>query len=359
MRLWFIIKKEFLAVKDNLPFHAIAVVAPIFFLVFWTTALKQEVTLPVQVSASMEESAFAAFLPTFATPSGVPYLAAQPQQSPTTRWNDIHVEQDIQWDHGRITGHITQTFAHIDNNITKNFKNRLTGAVTTYLNTRFLAGKGIMIREYPAYPQDVSWKQYFAVTLMLLGMLMSGMLFGALSFTDEWERETHRFLTLSPQSPLWVIGGKLSAGLCKCALASCVFYAVAWGIITGVFAEELQFQAAILLPTCMLVYVLMVSFGMLAGIVIKDTVLCFLCALLGSLFLWVLGGGFGTNAILAPWMIRVTQLNPVSYAMRLVTLAFFHGQVNYIMSFFWLSVAAGLALWLTIWQYDRCVYRVK
>jgi ABC-type multidrug transport system permease subunit len=72
----------------------------------------------------------------------------------------------------------------------------------------------------------------------------------------------------------------------------------------------------------------------------------------------VLGGGFGTNAILSPGIIRLTQLNPISYAMRLVTFAFFQGRINLFSSFFWLSMAVVGTLILTVWQYYRRIYAV-
>lgn len=356
-RLWFIIKKELLAVKENFPFHAIAVASPLLFLLFWLTALKQEVTMPAQVIPSAKESAFVEYLHTYATPSGVRYLAVnQPSLDQRTHFNTIEVKEEFQEQDGKITGHLVQTFHHIDSNITKNSKNRLTGAVSSYLETRFLHGKGITIQESPLYPEDVSWKKYFAVTLMVLGMLLSGTLFGALSFTYEWDRKTDRFLTLSPQSPGWVIGGKLIAGMVKCGTASLIFYLTATIILTGIFDEPFGSNSLILIPACLVMYVLVLSLGMLLGIVLKETILSFLGALLGSMFLWVLGGGFGTNAILTPVMREVIKFNPVTYAMNLIQFAFFRGQVQTGMNFICLTLAACGLLGLVIWQYYRQIY---
>ncbi|HAG10456.1 MAG TPA: hypothetical protein DCK76_03510 [Desulfotomaculum sp.] len=78
---------------------------------------------------------------------------------------------------------IVQYFKDENTNMTKNYRNRLTGAVVSYLE-QDPGNKIITVKETTRYPADIPWVASFGASALAIGILLSGFLFGSLSFTQ-------------------------------------------------------------------------------------------------------------------------------------------------------------------------------
>lgn len=324
-RLGLVIKKELLSVKANLPFNLVTVLSPILFFLMFALMLAQDISLPVVVHPGPDQSELSEHIAGFSTPGGTPYFTTVVSPEPLERTgyaNKIEVEEEPGLAGGIITGRIVQYFEDVNSNMTKNFRNRLTGAVSSYLGG-YLGGGAISVEEITQYPRDIPWSVSFGASTLAMGILLAGLLFGSLSFTQEWEQEVHKFLTLSPVKPWWVLGGKMVAGVLKGLLATLLFLGV-----LGLLTRAIPARWGLLTGTIVLAYGCMVSLGMLVGILSRSTLVSFLVSLVGTLALWIAGGGFGSMAVFGQWMYRLSLLNPATHTLDLVRYVYFGGSAR-------------------------------
>ncbi|MBN1696767.1 MAG: ABC transporter permease [Spirochaetales bacterium] len=309
-RLLYIVKKELGEAKGSLPFHIIAVASPLVFLCFWVLALAEEISLPVTLAHGERDPAFASYLETYATPDGIRYFDVSDESHKDK--NVISIERPITVENGKLTGTIVHEMKSMDRNMTKNFRNRLTGAVTSYIEKNYLENRAVTITEKPVHRHDILWKRYFAASLLVMGILMGGLLFGSLGVSKEWQG-TMILLSVSPVSPWWVLAGKEIAVVLK-GLVSTGCYVLAAAItVPGLTIDIAGIAAAVFTG-----YLIAGLAGMLAGIAFRDAIICFLVSLLGSLGLWLLGNGFGTMAVIGPAGACITRANPATYLLAVI-----------------------------------------
>jgi ABC-2 type transport system permease protein len=352
LRFVYIFKKEIISTRSNLPFHIIVVLMPLMFFTFWVINLSEDISLPVVLTDNSGNSEFGRYLKEYKTPMGINYFDVIEQKETGNYMNSIIIKKDIEEQDHIITGHIVQNFNSIDRNMTKNFRNRLTGAITSFLEKYFLKTKALIINEHTSYKQDVPWNNFFVASLLNLGMIICGLLFASLSYAHEQTAGTKKFLNLSPVSPLWLVTGKLLACLGKGILASGFFIGVAL-----VFVPIRQISITGLLLTFLLAYFVSVCAGMLIGILVKDTIICFLVSLVSSLFLWLLGNGFGVFAVIGVAGGVITAVNPFTYSMELAQHYINQGPVRVAACLLILSYWGSLLFILCLFVYYKKIYR--
>ena len=69
--------------------------------------------------------------------------------------------------------------------MTKNFRNRLSGAIVNYVENLRPSGN-VTVNEITMYEQDIPWDTGFGVSVLVFGLMLSGLVFGMLSITSEW-----------------------------------------------------------------------------------------------------------------------------------------------------------------------------
>lgn len=326
MALLSIIAKELKNVCENLPFNAATILSPLLFLFAFTVMVSGGITLPVETQPDQSASRFLSSVANFRAPDGTAYLELETAPSagePDGRSADRYViEKEPTITKAGHEGRITHVINDVNANMTKNYANRLTGAVVNYLNEHAQAGT-IQVREHTRYAVDIPWDMSFAVSTLVFGAMLAGLLFGQLSMTSEWENATTKLIALSPLPTTAIVVAKIASALAKAIVAGAVLV----GVLALMFPLPLG-SAYHLVLALVLTQLAFVSLGLILGIAVRSTMTAFLLSLVISLSLWVAGGGFGDLSYFGWTAQMIGAINPATYALRIVRYAYFGGLVT-------------------------------
>lgn len=326
MALLSIIGKELKNVRENLPFNAATILSPLLFLFAFTVMVSGGITLPVEIQPDQSASPFLASVANFRAPDGTAYLELEttpPAGEPDGRSSDRYIiEKEPTITGAGHEGRITHVINDVNANMTKNYANRLTGAVVNYLNEHTQAGT-IQVREHTRYAVDIPWDMSFAVSTLVFGAMLAGLLFGQLSMTSEWENATTKLIALSPLPATVIVVAKIASALVKAIVAGAVLV----GALALMFPLPLEFTYH-LIAALLLTQLAFVSVGLILGIAVRSTMTAFLLSLVISLSLWVAGGGFGDLSYFGWTAQMVGAINPATYALQTVRNAYFGGLVT-------------------------------
>ena len=215
MRLRAIIMKELRAVREDPSFHLAALVSPLLFLLAFSLMLSSGIVLPLATYPDAGESAFLQGVADYRAPDGTPYLSLSPAAADVPRSdaeNDLLVVvQEPQLENGVLSGELIHYVNDVNENMTKNYRNRVDGAVRQTIDA-LRADGGVTVREHTRYAEDIPWDTGFGVSVLVFSLMLSGLLFGMLAMTSEWSDRTTTLLRLAPASPRLLICGKLLAG---------------------------------------------------------------------------------------------------------------------------------------------------
>lgn len=351
MRLLQIIKKELKCVKEDISFNLVTIISPLLFLFAFSLMLSGGITIPVQVYPSTETSGFLSAAENYRAPDGTPYLELQvaSEAAPPTNAesNLVVVNQEPDSDDGVIVGEITHYINDVNENMTKNFRNRLDGTLVHYIEQ--LRGSGnINIAETTMYEQDIPWDTGFGISVFVFGLILSGLLFGMLSITGEWENKTTKLLRLAPYPVCIPVIGKLIANIIKCFVSGLVFLAVFF-----LLSETIPVHTLHLVAFLLLVYGIFVCIGMCVGIYLKSALTAFLISLAAALTLWVGGGGFGPLSYFGDFANILGKINPASYSIESIRWCYFNGAADLVMNFSVLGFAFAVTFALVVLIYTR------
>ena len=318
-----IVGKELANVKENVPFNLATVVSPLLFLLAFAVMVSGGITIPVETQPAASESAFLQATAEYRAPDGTPYLALETVPAhgiPDGRSADRYIVEDEPTvrEEG-ATGTVVHLVNDVNSNMTKNYANRLTGALVAYVNEGRDAGT-IEVVEQARYEEDIPWDESFAVSTLVFGAMLAGLLFGQLSMMSEWENATTKLLVLSPRRPASFVAGKAGAAFVKALVAGAVLI----GVVAIMYRREpasTPWLVAALCPT----YATFASLGLALGIAVRSTMTAFLVSLVTSLCLWVAGGGFGDLSYFGKAAQAVGAANPATYALDAVRYAYFGG----------------------------------
>ena len=317
-RLLFMIKTEILATGSSLPFHIIALLSPILFFLVFAGQLDKDISFPIRFNTI--DTPFYQSIDHFKSPVGTLYY----EQDDNCTSVFVTETEPLKVINNKLSGSINQRIESIDKNITKNYRNRLTGAISNFFYAQF-PERAIQVSETSLYGKDPSWSSFFAASILIFGILLSGLLFGTLSFTREWELNCIELFKLSPMNPIYILSGKLLGSLIK-SIITVVLYI----IFVTLKLKILIFNSAEIIGIICLAYFTAIIIGMLIGIVFKQSLVAFIAALVGSMLLWVLGGGFGTSVGMAKGIQMMININPISKYVKLVLYSCFNGPISLI-----------------------------
>ncbi len=353
MRILRFIAKELKCVKEDISFNSVTILSPLLFLFAFSLMLSGGIMLPVQVYPDTQSSNFHEAMENYKAPDGTPYMELQPaaEAVPPTNAesNLIVIKQEPSLKNGQISGRIVHYLNDVNENMTKNFRNRLDGALVSYIDS-LRNGGNVLIAETTIYEQDIPWDTGFGVSVFVFGLVLSGLLFGMLSITSEWENKTTILLKLSPYPAGVTVAGKLIANIIKCFVSGLAFF-----IIFFLISKTLPLHALPFTLSLLLVYSIFVCVGMCVGIYIKSTLTAFLISLVTALTLWVGGGGFGPLSYFGDIANTLGSINPATYAIEVVRWCYFGGNTSLVAGFAFLSLAFIVAFFLIIVIYTRWV----
>jgi ABC-2 type transport system permease protein len=352
MRVLWIVGKELKCVKEDPSFNMVTVLSPLLFLFAFWLMLSGGVTLPVQVYPDVPSSAFLETMERNTAPDGTPYMELQlaDEAVPPTNAesNLIAVEQEPTVENGVIEGKIVHYLNDVNENMTKNFRNRLDGALKSYIEEQ--RSGNVAVAETTAYEQDIPWNTGFGVSVFVFGLALAGLLFGMLSMTSEGEKKTTKLLKLSPLPASTMVAGKVIANIIKCFVSGAVFL-----LVFFLISQILPVSALTFSLTLLLVYGVFVCLGMCIGIFIKSTLTAFLISMATALTLWVGGGGFGPLSYFGDVAGALGSVNPATYAIELIRWSYFGGATGLAGGFAFLVIAFAVALSLILALYTRWV----
>ena len=321
-----IIGKELVSVKENIPFNLATIISPLLFLLAFVVMVSGGITIPVETQPASSESAFLQITANYVAPDGTPYLdleTAPAEGTPDGRSADrFIVKEEPSVSEKGATGTITHLVNDVNSNMTKNYTNRLTGALVNYINENRKANTVEVIEE-TRYEIDIPWDESFAVSTLVFGAMLAGLLFGQLSMTSEWENTTIKLLILSPCSAAKVVTGKVTGACIKAFVAGAVLV----GVVALLYDRTLISALWLAVALC-LMYVIFSSLGFALGIAVRSTMTAFLLSLVISLCLWVAGGGFGDLSYFGDAAQIVGSANPATYALDAIRYAYFGGVAN-------------------------------
>jgi ABC-2 type transport system permease protein len=353
MRVFRIISKELKCIKEDISFNLVTILSPLLFLFAFWLMLSGGIMLPVQVYPDTQSSDFLKTMESYQAPDGTPYMELQPaaEAVPPTNAesNLIVIDQEPSFKNGEITGNIVHYINDVNENMTKNFRNRLDGALVSYIDS-LRNGGNVIIAETTVYEQDIPWDTGFGVSVFVFGLVLSGLLFGMLSMTSEWENKTTKLLKLSPYPAGITVTGKIIANIIKCFVSGLIFLMIFFLIFKALPVHALPFSLSLFL-----VYGIFVCAGMCIGIYIKSTLTAFLISLATALTLWVGGGGFGPLSYFGDIANALGSINPATYAIEVVRWCYFNGNVDLAAGFTFLSISFIAAFSLILVIYTRWV----
>ena len=318
-----IIGKELASIKENIPFNLATVISPLLFLLAFAVMVSGGITIPVETQPVSSESVFLQATAEYRAPDGTPYLeleAAPAEGAPDGRSADRYiVEAEPTVSEENATGMVVHLVNDVNSNMTKNYANRLTGALVDYIGEGRNTGT-VEVIEQTRYEADIPWDESFAVSTLVFGAMLAGLLFGQLSMTSEWENATAKLLVLSPRSAASVAAGKIAAAFLKAIVAGAVLV----GVVALMYGRALASAPWLVAALC-LMYVTFASLGLALGIAVRSTMTAFLVSLVTALCLWVAGGGFGDLSYFGETAQVAGAANPATYALDAVRYAYFGG----------------------------------
>lgn len=213
------------------------------------------------------------------------------------------------------------------NNLNTDFTNDIRRAVplsiTTFYAKAYPNVVTITPNEIDQYTQDTDYIPYLAVSILVIGLMVGGLLQAGTSSAREWEKETIKELLLSP-APRWaMLTGKM-LGAFLMGLASTIVVLIVLIFVVGVYpvnwGEVLGYSAL-----CLIIFI---ALGMLLGTLIKQRQPVVALAFGASIPLFFLSGAFGPISFNVPVIQVVAQIFPVYYAIVLMQHAFHNFSLN-------------------------------
>lgn len=222
---------------------------------------------------------------------------------------------------GRQTA-LPVTINNLDVDFTNDIRRAVPLAITSFYAAAFPNQVVVQAHEVDAYAQDTGYVQYLAVSILVIGVLLGGLLQASTGAAREYERGTITELLLAPVSPWAIQAGKILGALAVNALSVLVVLVV---VVLGLRVWPAHWGE--LLGFALLLMVLFTALGTLAGSLIRRQQAAIPLCLGLALPLFFLSGAFGP----ANWgdqvVYAVARLEPVYYAIAVFQQAF-HGFVT-------------------------------
>jgi ABC-2 type transport system permease protein len=213
------------------------------------------------------------------------------------------------------------------NNLNEDFTNDIRRAVplsiTLFYAQAYPNVVTITPNETDFYPFDTDYIPYLAVSILVIGLLVGGLLQSGTGTAREWERETIKELLLAPASCWAILVGKMLAA----AVISLAGVVVVLAVLIGIIGVQPMHWGEVIGFT-LLTLLICVASGTLIGALIKQRQPVVALSLGVAIPLFFLSGPFGPISFNTPAIQVVAQAFPVYYAIVLQQHAFHGFQLN-------------------------------
>jgi ABC-2 type transport system permease protein len=213
------------------------------------------------------------------------------------------------------------------NNLNTDFTNDIRRAIplsiTSFYAKAFPSLVDITPHEIDLQPQDTDYIPYLTVSILVIGLTLSGILQSGTSSAREYERETIKELLLSPASRWAIIAGKI-LGAFAMSIAAMIVVLLVLIVIIGVWPVHWGEVIGYTLLTMLL----FIALGMLLGTLIKDRQPVIALSFGVTIPLFLLSGAFGPISFTTPAVQVIAKIFPVYYAIVLQQHAFHNFMLN-------------------------------
>jgi ABC-type multidrug transport system permease subunit len=308
-RFRLLLVNEFKLFRMAIPIHLIAILQPtLMYLLMSDILVHPTFDMNVVRPVSAEGYSLVAAMEEVGSPIGLPYI-----RPILVDWNGGAVaRQMISIENRNGTPTAVQTYGLIDSNIVKNFRNRLTAAALRLWNEE-LGRRAVTVEQHPWLPHDVPYSVYFGLALLPMTASLAASVIGGILTAQEFELETIVEYRLAPAPAPLILGARLTR-LVLTALIAEGMLLVAVGLVTGVWPDALWKVALILLPVAAIAGCL----GVIAGLLVRKSILAFLVGLVTSFVAWIMGSAFGLAAGFSGWYEFLSRLTPNTHAVELL-----------------------------------------
>jgi len=212
---------------------------------------------------------------------------------------------------------------NLNTDFTADIRRAVPLSITTFYAKAFPHLVTVTMQEQDAYLQDTDYVPYLAVSILVIGILVGGLLQSGTSAAREWERETVKELLLSPASRAAMLVGKM-LGAFLMSLASIVVVLAVLIFLLGVYPIHWGEMIGFTLLTLLI----FTALGTLLGTLIKQRMALTALALGTSIPLFFVSGPFGPISFGAKATQLIAEIFPVYYAIVLQQHAFRNFTLN-------------------------------
>jgi ABC-type multidrug transport system permease subunit len=209
------------------------------------------------------------------------------------------------------------------NNLNVDFTNDIRRAVplsiTSFYGHAFPEQVVVTAREIDRYGSDTDYVPYLAVSIVVAGFFLEGLLQASVLSAREYEDGTIKEMLLAPASPWAIALGKVAAGLVVTAVAGAL---VTLLVVFGLGVHPVHPWEV--LGAGLLLMVPFVAIGVLVGTLLKRRQSAIPLAIATFLPLFFLSGPFGPPNWLGAAANALSLVSPLTYAIALFQHAF-HG----------------------------------
>ncbi|MBN1313512.1 MAG: ABC transporter permease [Anaerolineae bacterium] len=347
-RFFLLLLHEFRLVRSTLPIHIVAVIEPAVMYALMTVILVHP-TFDVYIRQSDDNAtqALVAAMEEVGSPIGLPYINPVLVDLDEPR----NVRQVIVVEDRDSIPTAVQRYNLIDQNLVKNYRNRLTAAALRLWDDE-LDGYAVTVEEYPSGPRDIPYNVYFGMAMLPMATFLAASMLGGVLTAQEFERGTVMEQRLASASPELILAARLTR-LAITALLGTGLVLLATGLINSYWPTSLVLVGLILLPVAIMGGCL----GVIVGLVARTTLPAFLVGLVTSFVGWLVGDAFKPAVSVGGWYEFFSRLTPNTYAVELLFPRFYGTEMgSAATAALVLTVAAFGMLALTALVYRRIIY---
>jgi ABC-type multidrug transport system permease subunit len=310
---------EFKLARTTIPIHAVAILEPVIMYALLTVILVHP-TLDIYVTRPANDigRALVAAMQSIRSPIGQPYI--NPILTDQTEPENIRQVITVESLDGAPTA--IQRYSLIDNNLVKNYRNRLTTASLQLWNSA-LGSRAVTIVQRPSLPKDIPYNTYFGMAMLPLATMLAASLIGAVLTAQEFEFQTIDEYRVAP-TPAWLV---LTARLTRLVLSAAIaagLLLVVNGWLNGYWPDSAGLVALILLPVAIIGGCL----GIITGLLMRTTLPAFLLTLVVSFTCWIIGDSFKPAAAFGGFYELTSRLSPNSYVVNLLFPRFYGTEIS-------------------------------
>lgn len=345
-RFLLLLLNEIKLARTSIPIHAVAIIEPVVMYGLLTIILVHP-TLDIYLTrpATPAGQHLLEAMSNICAPDGVCYI--HPILTDLTKPDNIRQVITVveEADHAPVA---LQTYNLIDNNLVKNYRNRLTSAALRLWNNA-LGNRAVEVVEHPSLPVDIPYNVYFGMAMIPLTAFLVSALVGGVLTAQEFEFHTVIEYRLAP-TPTWMV---LSARLIRLIFSSLIggwllLLVIVW--INGFWPKGFLQIGLILVPIAIIGGCL----GIMAGLLLRSTLPTFLVGLVSSFFGWIIGDSFKPAVAFGGWYEFFSRFTPQAYAVELIFPYFYGTQISSsLVSITVLACLSIIMLGLTVVVYQR------